>query len=133
MILKSVEFITLAEVFEIHQNQISLYGGEKGIRDINLLSSALAVPQATFDGKYLCKNIFEMAAAYAFHISQNHPFVDGNKRVGLVVALVFLEFNGIEINHTKGTLYDIMIDISKGNKGKKELEEIFRKLSKITK
>ncbi len=132
MTLKSIEFITLAEVFEMHQNQINLYGGEKGIRDISLLSSALAMPQSTFDGNYLCKNIFEMAAAYAFHICQNHPFVDGNKRVGLVVALVFLEFNGIEINDPKGILYDIMMDISKGNKGnkgKKELEEVFKKLS----
>ena len=130
MTSKPVDFITLAEVLEIHNNQISLYGGEKGIRDINLLSSALAMPKATFDGKYLCNNIFEMAASYAFHICQNHPFIDGNKRVALVTALIFLEFNKIEINDPTSKLYDIMMDISKGNKGKKELENIFRKLSK---
>jgi death on curing protein len=126
---ESIDFITLAEVIEIHKNQINIYGGEKGIRDINLLSSALALPRATFDGEYLCKNIFEMAAAYAYHICQNHPFIDGNKRAGLVTALVFLEFNGIEINDPGSALYDIMMDISKGKKGKKELEKIFRKLS----
>ncbi len=61
---KLIEFITLAEVNEIHQDQISLYCGNIGIRDINLLSSALAIPQATFDGEYLYKDLFEMAGEY---------------------------------------------------------------------
>ena len=126
---KLIDFITLAEVIEIHKNQISLYGGQEGIRDINLLSSALALPKSTFDGEYLYKNIFEMAAAYAYHICQNHPFIDGNKRVALVTALVFLEFNGIDINDPKGLLYDAMMNISKGEVGKKQIEEIFRKLA----
>ncbi|MBN2078997.1 MAG: type II toxin-antitoxin system death-on-curing family toxin [Spirochaetes bacterium] len=125
----SIDFITLAEVIEIHNNQIELYGGRKGIRDISLLSSALAMPKATFDGDYLNKNIFDMAAAYAFHICQNHPFVDGNKRVGLVTALVFLEFNGVEINDARGILYDAMMNISRGAEGKKKLEGLFRKLA----
>jgi death-on-curing protein len=125
---KPIDFITLAEVIEIHKNQISLYGGQEGIRDINLLSSALALPKSTFDGEYLYKDIFEMAAAYAFHICQNHPFIDGNKRVALVTALVFLEFNGIDIDDPKGLLYDAMMNISKGEVGKKQIEEIFRKL-----
>ncbi len=130
MTSKPIDFITLAEVIEIHKNQINLYGGQEGIRDINLLSSALALPKSTFDGDYLYKNIFEMAAAYAYHICQNHPFIDGNKRVALVTALVFLEFNGIDINDPKGLLYDAMMNISKGEVGKKQIEQIFRKLSK---
>ena len=114
MTSKSIDFITLAEVIEIHKNQITLYGGRDGIRDINLLSSALAMPRATFDGKYLNKDLFEMAAAYAYHLCQNHPFVDGNKRVGLVAALVFLEFNGIEVDDPRGLLYNAMMNIAKG-------------------
>ncbi len=129
MTSKLIDFITLAEVIEIHKNQISLYGGQEGIRDINLLSSALALPKSTFDGEYLHKNIYEMAAAYAYHICPNHPFIDGNKRVALVTALVFLEFNGIDINDPKGLLYDAMMNISKGEVGKKQIEEIFRKLA----
>jgi death on curing protein len=129
MTSKSVDFITLSEVIEIHKNQISLYGGQEGIRDINLLSSALALPKSTFDGEYLYKNIFEMAAAYAYHICQNHPFIDGNKRAALVVALVFLEFNGIEIDDPKGLLYEAMMNISKGEVGKKQIEKLFRKLA----
>jgi death on curing protein len=130
MTKKSPEFITLSEVVEIHQNQISLYGGAKGIRDINLLSSALAVPQSSFEGRFLCEDLFEMAAAYAYHICQNHPFIDGNKRVGLVTALVFLEFNGIDLYDPDGKLYAMMMDVSKGRKGKKELQELLINLSK---
>ena len=70
-----------------------------------------------------------MAAAYAYNICQNHPFIDGNKRVAVVTALVFLEFNGIDINDPKGLLHDAMMNISKGEVGKKQIEEIFRKLS----
>ncbi len=124
MTSKSIDFITLAEVIEIHKNQISLYGGQEGIRDINLLSSVLALPKSTFDGEYLHKNIFEMAAGYTYHICQNHPFIDGNKRAALVAALVFLEFNGIEINDPKGLLYKAMMNISKGEAGKKQIEKI---------
>lgn len=129
MTQRPIEFITLAEVIEIHKDQIRLYGGPEGIRDVNLLTSALALPKSTFDGEYLHKNIFEMAAAYACHLCQNHPFIDGNKRVALVTALVFLEFNGIEINDPKGLLYNAMMNISEGKAGKKQIEDIFRKLS----
>ncbi|MBN1497886.1 MAG: type II toxin-antitoxin system death-on-curing family toxin [Spirochaetes bacterium] len=129
MTQRPVEFITLAEVIEIHKDQIRLYGGPAGIRDINLLTSALALPKSTFNGEYLHRNIFEMAAAYAWHICRNHPFIDGNKRTALVTALVFLEFNDIEINDPRGLLYDAMINISKGEVGKKQIEVIFRKLA----
>ena len=86
----SIEFLTLVEIIEIHTNQIHLYGGDDGIRDLSLLSSAIAIPQSTFDGSYLHNDLFDMASAYIFHICQNHPFVDGNKRVALVSGLIFL-------------------------------------------
>ena len=111
---KEIIFLTLAEVISIHENQIELYGGESGIRDLTLLSSALAVPQATFDVKYLHGDIFDMAAAYCYHICQNHPFIDGNKRVALVSALVFLDINGIDIKYSEDILFKMMVSISKG-------------------
>ena len=125
--MKDVLFLTLAEVIEIHSNQMRLYGGLPGIRDINLLSSAIAMPHASFHGEYLHNDIYEMAAAYAFHIGKNHPFVDGNKRTALVSALVFLELNGISISDA-GKLYDAMLDLSTGKLNKSEFAGILRKL-----
>lgn len=126
--MKDVLFLTLAEVVDIHSNQIRLYGGLMGIRDINLLSSASAMPHASFHGEYLHNDIYEMAAAYAFHISKNHPFVDGNKRTALVAALVFLELNGIGISDPQGKLYDVMLKLSTGKLNKSEFASILRKL-----
>ena len=126
---RPIDFLTLADIIEIHRNQIQLYGGVHGIRNMALLSSAVAVPCATFDGRYLCHDIFEMAAAYGFHICQNHPFIDGNKRVGLVAALVFLEFNGISTEDPGGELYGMMMGIASGKRNKADLENLLRKLS----
>ena len=122
-------FLTLAEVVEIHSNQIQFYGGIHGVRDIHLLQSALAQPEASFGGVWLHKNIFEMAAAYAFHLSQNHPFLDGNKRTALVSALLFLEMNGIPIEDPKGMLYSAMLKLSDGKQEKEEFSKILKQLS----
>ena len=83
-------FLGLDEVIEIHNDQIKRYGGHVGIRDIELLKSAVAMPAAGFGGDYLHTDIYEMAAAYLFHIVRNHPFIDGNKRTGAVASVVFL-------------------------------------------
>src|SRR6266702_1459663 len=91
-------FLTTDQVLEIHSDQIARYGGMAGVRDLGLLQSALAQPQATFGGQLLHADLFEMAAAYLFHLVQNHPFVDGNKRVGAVAAIVFLLTNGQDIS-----------------------------------
>lgn len=79
-------FLSFEDVIEIHRDQIVRYGGASGVRDIGLLQSAVLMPLAQFEGKFLHKDLFEMAAAYLFHLAKNHPFVDGNKRVGLVAA-----------------------------------------------
>ena len=76
-------FLTLEEVREIHIDQIERYGGGPGIRDISLLQSAIAMPAAGFGEQYLHGDLFEMAAAYLFHLVQNHPFVDGNKNLAI--------------------------------------------------
>jgi len=118
----------MSEVLLILQDQIRRYGGAYGIRDYDLLSSALAMPSTSFEGEYLHKDLFEQAAAYAFHICQNHPFVDGNKRTALAVALVFLSLNGIELDDPKESLYELMINVSSRGMSKAEIAAAFRHL-----
>jgi death-on-curing protein len=127
---KRIIFLSLAEVVEIHADQIRRYGGKDGVRDMNLLSSAVAMPYASFGGEFLHNDIYEMSAAYAFHISQNHPFIDGNKRAALASTLVFLEMNGISISDPEGKLYDAMILLGSGKLGKSEFAQILRNLKK---
>jgi len=124
-----IDFLTLAEIIEIHSNQIELYGGAFGVRDISLLSSAISIPKSTFDGKYLYIDLYEMAAAYIYHICQNHPFIDGNKRVALVSGLVFLEFNNIIIDDPNQELYTMMMNVSSGKCKKETISNVLRNLS----
>ena len=79
------------------------------------------MPSASYEGKYLHNGMFEMAAAYAFHICQNHLFLDGNKRTALAAALVFLDLNGIEIYDPEERLYDLMMEVAKGKKNKGDI------------
>lgn len=112
---------------EIHHDQITRYGGAEGIRDPGLLQSALAMPQAGAGTQYFHADLFEMAAAYLFHILRNHPFVDGNKRVGAVAALVFLEMNGIRIGVTDEALVKTVFAVAEGKLQKSALAEFFRR------
>ena len=123
------EFLTLEDVLQIHKVQIEAYGGIRGIRDQGLLESAVMMPQATFGGEYLHQNLFEMASAYAFHIAENQPFLDGNKRTALVSALVFLDINGFEILDQEMRLYDAMIAIANKQMDKYDLAKLLQGLS----
>jgi death-on-curing protein len=89
-------FLTADDVVEIHDDLIASYGGAAGTRDMGLLESAIAQPQSTFGGEFLHKDIASMAAAYLFSITKNHAFVDGNKRTGAAVAIIFLKINGCQ-------------------------------------
>ena len=119
-------FLTLDDIIESHQNQIDTYGGSHGIRDIGLLESAIAQPEASFGGQYLHADIFQMAAAYIYHLVMNHPFVDGNKRVGLEAALIFLEINNENLNASDEELVDLVLKTTAGQIGKREIAEFFR-------
>ena len=99
------------------------------MRDPALLSSALAMPSSSFEGEYLHKDLFEQAAAYAFHICQNHPFVDGNKRTALAAALVFLDLNGIELDDPKEELYELMVKVASGKATKVDIANKFQRLN----
>ena len=126
--MKDPVFLTLAEIVEIHHNQIELYGGEYGVRDIHLLESAIAQPEASFAGEWLHPDIFEMASAYAFHICMNHPFVDGNKRAALVAALAFLGMNDFMLSDPKEKLRSAMLEMAASRMSKKEFAEVLRNL-----
>lgn len=114
----STTFLTLDEVFAIHADQIERYGGSLGIRDRGLLDSALAMPEATYAGDELHPTLFEKAAAYLFHLVKNHPFVDGNKRIGLVVALAFLAMNDVEVEATEDELVALVLGVASGQQSK---------------
>jgi len=114
-------FLTLDEVLGIHSDQIRTYGGGSGVRDLELLRSALAMPETTFDGEYLHPTVFEMAGAYLFHIARNHPFVDGNKRTALMCALVFLGLNGERLEADPDELYRLVDGVAAGIVDKAEV------------
>ncbi len=122
----------MGEVLLILQDQIRRYGGTYAVRDPQLLSSALAMPAASFQGKYLHKDLYEQAAAYAFHICQNHPFVDGNKRTALASALVFLSLNAVELDDPQEDLYRLMQNVAVGKASKAEISDVFRRLGTST-
>ena len=121
-------FLTLVEVLAILQDQIARYGGEFGIRDLGLLSSAIAVPRASFGGHALHRDLFEIAAAYAFHICQNHPFLDGNKRTECASALVFLDLNGVSLSDPEDKLYPLIMNVAKGKANKADIAHALRDL-----
>ena len=120
-------FLSLEEILRIHRDQIARYGGRPGIRDLGLLRSALGMPSARFEGNYLHPDLFEMAAAYLFHIVRNHPFVDGNKRVGAVAALVFLALNDVEVDADERGFEAMVRAVAEGKADKKLLAEFFRR------
>jgi death-on-curing protein len=112
------EFLTFDDVLALHADRIDKYGGSLGLRDAGGLSSAIGMASATFGGAFLHPTLAEMAAAYLFHVSQVHAFVDGKKRVALAAALAFLALNGHEIIADPDALYDICIRVAAGEASK---------------
>jgi death-on-curing protein len=122
-------FLDVEDVLLIHQGQLGSYGGAAGVRDEGLLESAVAMPRATAGGEFVHEDVYAMAAAYAFHIAQNQPFVDGNKRTGLLAALVFLDLNGVAVPDPAGRLYDAMIAIAEHRMDKASLRALLSELA----
>ena len=110
----------------LHQRSLEEHGGQDGLRNENGLESALAQPMHMF--AYGQGDMFDLAAAYAYHIAENQPFIDGNKRTAITTALAFLEFNEIATSAiTNAELYDAMIAIAEKRLDKAGLAEIFRR------
>jgi death on curing protein len=123
------EFLDAEDVIEIHRRQLEEFGGLNGVRDAALLDSALAQPTAAFGGRFLHEDLFAMAAAHLFHIVANHPFIDGNKRTGLVAALTFLDINGHPIDQSGPLLYDATMAVAAGRLGKEGVADLLRSLA----
>jgi death-on-curing protein len=119
-------FLDIRHVLRTHLSLIERHGGAEEVRDAGLLLSAVAMPQASFGGEFLHKDRFEMAAAYLYHLVQNHPFVDGNKRTGAAAAIIFLAMNGVEIEADEEGLVDLTLAVARGEVGKAEIAEFFR-------
>jgi death-on-curing protein len=119
-------FLTLDEVLRIHASRIEKYGGTGGVRDMGLLESALAQPQAGFGDEYYHSDVPHMAAAYLYHIVCNHPFVDGNKRTGLAAALVFLEMNCVDLATDEDAEVELTLKVAEGKASKDEVADYFR-------
>jgi death on curing protein len=122
------EFVSVDDVVDLHAQLLLRYGGSPGIRDRGLLESAVAQPTSSFGGEFMQEDLFAMAAAYLFHIVKNHPFVDGNKRAGLMAALVFLDLNGIAVLERGDALYDLTMAVAEDQCGKEEIAHRLRSL-----
>ena len=109
------EFLRLEEVLAFHEQQMALWGGDPGVRDSNALGAALGMPSQGFGEEYFHPTLFLMAAAYAFHIAQGQPFLDGNKRTGLNCAVSFLGLNGIFIHDPASLLAAAVLGFSDGS------------------
>jgi len=107
-------FLTVEVVLALHQRQLERYGGAPGLRDRGLLESAVAQPQASFGGVYAHEGLFANEAAYLFHLVSNHPFVDGNKRAGLLAAQVFLYLNGVVLLRESEAFYELTMGVAEG-------------------
>ena len=116
----SIRFLGLDEVLALHVDQIAQYGGSEGVRDLGLLESAVAVPEASFGGDYLHATLPEMAGAYLFHLAQNHAFVDGNKRVAAAAMFMFLYLNGLMLTCSENDLVRLTIGVTSGTTTKAE-------------
>ncbi len=119
-------FLSLDQVLRLHASLIEHYGGASAVRDLGLLQSAVAMPHASFGGQVLHPTIFDQAAAYLFHLVQNHPFMDGNKRIGAASALVFLAMNDIQIAGDEEGLVTLTMAVASGQSGKAEIATWFR-------
>jgi death-on-curing protein len=124
------EHLTVMQVHAIHDAVIEAYGGSPGIRDANLLESAVNAPQATAFGSSPFADLIEIAAAYLFYLCRNHPFIDGNKRVGMASAIVFLRLNGIQPTPDSDEWENLVLDIASSRIDRGQTTERLRTILK---
>ena len=123
---EDIRFLSVEDVLAIHEDTIRHEGGLGGLRDPGLLESAVTMARQSFGGKYLHRGLAAMAAAYLYHVAQNHPFHDGNKRTGAMAALVFLHINGVEALPDPDDLEQATLRVASGELSKAELTGWFR-------
>ena len=126
---EDIQFLTRAEVDELHEDSLREFGGMVGVRDDSLVESAMGA--ALNEQCYGGGDVFAVAAAYAFHLAQNQAFLDGNKRTATASALTFLAMNGHACHHNNEdrlAIYDALIAIAERRMTKPELAALFRRL-----
>ena len=116
-----IKYLSLEQVLRMHDAFIEKFGGLRGIRDMNLLLSAIETPKAAMFGNDLYPTVYNKAAAYLYHIVQNHPFNDANKRTGFGADYLFLKANNIAILFDDESLESLVIEVAKGKKTKEEI------------
>ncbi|HZO89566.1 MAG TPA: type II toxin-antitoxin system death-on-curing family toxin [Chthonomonadaceae bacterium] len=123
-----IRFLSLQNVLHIHEDTLAQEGGTPGVRDAGLLASAVEMPQASFGDQYLHRDLAEMAAAYLFHICQNHAFVDGNKRTAAFSSLLFLALNGVsdDLLPDEDEWEDVTLKVATGAMKKPEIAQFLR-------
>ncbi|WP_397547876.1 type II toxin-antitoxin system death-on-curing family toxin [Rhodothermus marinus] len=109
-----MRYLTLPEVLELYHQIMAKSGGKAGIRDLDALESALAQPRLTFEGRELYPTLAEKAAALGYALIRNHPFLDGNKRIGHAAMEVFLVLNGFEISADIDEQEDVVLKVASG-------------------
>ena len=127
-----MRYLTPEQVLFIHARLITETGGEHGVRDLGLLSSAVARPQAVFDGDELYPNLYHKAAALMDSLINNHPFVDGNKRTGVIAAVMFLRINGQNISTPNKEVESFALSIASGNQSVETIAQWLERYSKPT-
>lgn len=115
-------FFEYEQVVKIHRSLIEKTGGMDGIRDAQLLDSALKTPFQTFGGNNLYPDILDKASQLCYPLIENHPFIDGNKRIGVHLMLLFLKLNNIEVNYSQQELVDFGLDIASGKMSKNDIK-----------
>lgn len=108
--------LTKKQILTLHSQLIKAYGGIDGIRDENLLESALESPFQSFGGKDLYPSIQAKAARLCYGLVKNHAMADGNKRIGIHVMLVFLEINGYDLEYSQKELVDLIFGVAEGER-----------------
>ncbi len=116
-----LQFLTVEDVKRLHDLSIARHGGSYGVRDEGLLQSAVQMPSQTYDATYLHPTLGAKAGAYLFHLCQNHAFVDGNKRSGLLACEAFLRLNGHELTLTSKEAEEVTLHVAEGNLTKEDL------------
>ncbi len=125
-------FLTLDHVLQFHDDVLAADGGAEGLRDRGLLDSAVHAPQASYGATWLVGDLFDMAAAYMFHIARNHAFVDGNKRTALLATLVFLGLNGFEIDRDDQRLDDTVLAVAVGTFTLEDASRVLGEVARAT-
>jgi death-on-curing protein len=125
--------LTVEIVQEIHAEAVARFGGSDGLRDLTLLESAVAAPQASFGGKSPYADLVEVAGAYLFYLCRNHPFIDGNKRAALGACLVFLRLNGFDPEPDGLDWEELTLGVASGELDRAQATKHLRKLVKKSK